>query len=164
MIKRNKIIILIIITVLLLAVTVPVTIQLKDHFFSTNYYESPLDAYNAECGLDAVYGDISAHKEIGVLKLDEENSLFLGELSQDVFILAEMSVKKNKYAYKGAVTFYDTDYKFDVNGYSQTETNSGSIKWIVAYDKKDLDKISAEINISKYVRNDGSDVYIAVYH
>ena len=160
---KKKITLIVLLFVVIAGIVLAGT-RFKDYLFGAKYYETPIAAFNAECGFDAVYGDISADREIGLIKLDNENALFFGDVTENVFVAAELSVKDNKYAYGGTVYIYDADYKFNVDGYDQTNTNSGQIKWTVAYNEEDLQKIPVDINVKKYLRINGAEIFVAIYN
>ena len=54
-----------------------------------------------------------------LIEIDKEKALFIGELSNNRFLVAEMNVKDKKYAYEGTVIFYDYLDSFDENNYNQ---------------------------------------------
>lgn len=77
-----------------------VTISLNDFFLTTKFYKDPLSAYNADAVYDPIYGDTTANKTIGLFEIEKEKALFIGELSKDKFIVAEIKVKDKEYAYR----------------------------------------------------------------
>lgn len=74
--KKGKVII--IVAVLFLIGIFSITMSSNDFFLTTKYYETPLDAYNADSAYSAIHGETKADREIGVFMLDEK-MLFLSE-------------------------------------------------------------------------------------
>ena len=157
---KNKIIVVVAILVLLGMFSI--TISLNDFFFTTKFYSEPLSAYNEDATYDPIYGDTVANKTIGLLKIDEENVLFIGELSQVEFLIAEMMVKDNKYAYKGTVSFYDSSDQFNKHIYNQTKTKTGNVKWQVFTNKQEVEKIQNIKSVNEYFLSNGSSLFIVI--
>ncbi|MBO4732975.1 MAG: hypothetical protein J5662_00720 [Clostridia bacterium] len=143
---------------------IPFTVQLKDFFFSTEYYNTPVEAYNAENSIDATFGDISAKSEIGLFKLDSENALFLGDLSNGFFVVAEMKIKDNKYAYAGTRSVYEIQDDMNVNGksYDRTKIAGGYVKWSIVYKESDIEKFDDVTRSEHYKNAEGRDIFLVL--
>lgn len=155
--------VIVIVVFLFLVGVFSVTISLNGFFFATKFYENPLSAYNADAVYDIAYGDSKAKKQIGVFELDEETTLFIGELTDRRFLIANMKVNDKKYAYEGTVVFYEYSDVFDENDYNQTETESGFIKWTIVCNQYDIEKLSDVKLIKEYFLSDGSPLYLIIF-
>lgn len=161
MTKNKK---LIIAFTLILIILVSTTLSFGNFFFTTQYYDAPLNAYNDNCTYDIVYGETKATKQIGLKTLDEENSLFIGELNAECFVVAEMSVKNEKYAFKGTCMLYDIkECADDINTRNQTNVLSGSVSWSIIYDENVLNSLFDVVSIDSYELTDGYTIYLVVY-
>lgn len=140
-----------------------VTISLKDFFFTTKFYQEPLSAYNADAVYDPIYGDTTVNRTIGLFKIEKEKALFIGELSKDKFIVAEMKVKDKGYAYEGTVFFYSTSDLFNENNYNQTETKTGNVKWDVINNKQGVEKLQNIKLVNEYSMSDGSPLFLVIF-
>ena len=142
----------------------PFTIQFGDCFFTNKYYKTSISAYNAENDIDAIYGDVSAEKEIGLFELDNENALFSGELKDGNIVIAEMKVKNNKYAYAGTYSIFDMskDLKVDGTAYYQTKTADGYAKWAVVYKESDIEKYKNVNKTEHFTASDGRDIFLLI--
>ena len=145
-----------------------VTISVDGFFFTTKFYKDALSAYNAEAGFSPVYGDTTANREIGLYEIEKEKALFIGELSEDEFIVSEMIVKDNKYASEGTVYFYNISDMFnsDVfneNNYNQTETKTDNIKWNIINNKQDVEKLQNINLFIEYSMSDGSPLFLVIF-
>ena len=139
-----------------------VTISLKGFFFTIKFYQEPLSAYNADAPYDPVYGDTTVNKLIGLFEIASEDALFIGELTNDKFLVAEMKIKDKKYAYEGTVYFYSRSDVFDENSYNLTETKTGTIKWEVINNKKDVEKLQNVKTVKEYSMSDGSPIFLVI--
>lgn len=160
---KKKVIVSVIVAVLFLVGAFSITISLNGFFFTTKYYDNPISAYNAGASYNAIYGETEAEREIGVFKLDEEKALFIGALSDNRFIVAEMNIKNEKYAYEGTVIFYDYDEEFDANHYNQTETKAGKVKWTIVYNKNDVEKLSDVKLTKEYTLSADSPLFFVMF-
>ena len=100
------------------------TISTGDFFFTTKYYKKPLSAYNAS----SAYND-RAEREIGLLMLDSENCLFIGELDDNGFVVNEMILKKRGYVSKGRTFFYDFGDSSGETSKNSTAVSNGQVNW-----------------------------------
>ncbi|MBE5929056.1 MAG: hypothetical protein E7267_06775 [Lachnospiraceae bacterium] len=139
------------------------TISFDGFFFTTKFYEDPLRAYNAGATYNAIYGDTHAEREVGVVKIDEEKALFIGELSNDCFIVAGMNIKNEKYAFDGTKSIFEYSNERDVNAYKQTKTKSGYVKWTIACDKKSTEELVGVKTIMEYTLSDGRPLLLIVF-
>jgi len=153
----------IIITFLILIGLFSVTISLKDFFFTTKFYQDPMSAYNADSMYSPIYGDTTAKKTIGLFEIDEEKALFIAELSNSGFLVAEMNIKDAKYAYEGTVILYNSSDSFNEKNYNLTETKTGSVKWTIAYSQQDVEKLQNVELIKEYSLSTGSPLFLIVF-
>jgi len=107
-----------------------ITVSVGGFFFSNDYHATPLEAYNANAGFDAINGDTTATKEIGVVMLDETTYLFFGEIDSTRFVVEEMDKKENQYASKGNLLIYNLDDESD--GDSKNITSKFFINLIIS--------------------------------
>ncbi len=140
-----------------------VTVSFNGFFFTTKFYDNPMSAYNADAVYDSVYGKTNVKKTIGTFRIDEEKALFIGELTKNRFLVAEMNVKNNKYAYEGTVYFYDYAEEFDAKNYNKIKTKTNYKKWIIAYDKQDIERISNIKFEKEYSLSNGSMLYLVIF-
>lgn len=152
-----------VIVVLVLIGVFSITISLKDFFFTTKFYKEPLSAYNAEAQYDPIYGDTTVNESIGLFEIDNENALFIGELTRDKFLVAEMKIKDNKYAFEGTAYFYSRSDVFDENNYNLSETKNGTLKWEVINSKKDVEKLQNVRVVKEYSMSDGLPIFLVVF-
>ena len=158
--KKKKVALLLLIGILIGVFSIAVSVN--HFFFTTKYYKTPLEAYNADCTYSAIDGITEASKEIGVFTLDKENALFLGELTTDRFLVAEMALKDGKYALKGTTFFYDfSDESKDLN-YNQTQIITGHIKWLIVYNQTDVETLSHVLSVKEYYHSGGSVIYLVL--
>ena len=128
------------------------------NFFSlASYYKTPLKAYNESMISNP------ARSQIGYYGIDDKSGLFIGEIDSDTFIVADMEVKGGRYAHKSFTAFYKPDYKFNPQGWDEIETSSGTVKFIVAYKKADLEKLKCDYTVSEYKTSSGQQIYLAIY-
>lgn len=160
---KKKIIVVLIISVLFLIGIFSVTISTNSFFMTTKYYNDPKTAYNANATYDITYGQTQVQRQMGVLQLESDKSLFIGELTENTFIVAEMNIKNGKYAYNGTVIFYEYNDMFDEKYYNQTQTESGAVRWTVAYNRQDIAKLSDISSVNEYYLSDGSLVFIITF-
>ena len=160
MVKKN---VIAVIVFLFLVGVFSVTISLNDFFFTTKFYKDALSAYNADVVYDAIYGDTTANRTIGLLEIEKEKALFIGELSKDKFIVAEMKVKDKEYAYEGTVFFYSITDVFNENNYNQTETKTGNVKWDVINNRQDVEKLQNINLVKEYSMSDGSALFLVIF-
>jgi hypothetical protein len=152
------------ITLLLFLIGVfSVTISINDFFFTSKFYDEPLSAYNANAMYDVVYGETEASREIGLFEIGKEKALFIGELANNCFLVAEMNVKKGKFAHEGTVVFFDYNDEFNVNEFYITETKSESVKWTVACDNEHIKKLSNVKLVKEYMLLDGCPLFFVVF-
>lgn len=159
--KKSKI--TIIIAVLFLFGVFSVTLSFGDFFLATKYYTTSLDAYNADSTYSAIYGDTKAKREVGVFMLDEENALFIGEVDENRFVVAEMDVRKSRYAFKGTTYFYNLKEPTDILNKNQTSTLKRQTWWNVVYDLSETEKVSNILSIEDYTLSCGDVVYLLIY-
>lgn len=142
-----------------------VSIYLGDFFFTTKYYKTPIEAYNADSTYNPTYGDAAADREIGVVSLDDSNCLFIGELNEDCFVVAEMAVKDGRYAAKGMSVFYDLSEESDgMNGSYQTNIADGYVRWAVMYSQSEVEKLSDVLSVESYMHSNGHIIYLVIYN
>ena len=156
---------IIIFSVFILIVIFSSSFSYRNIFYTTHYYKTPLLAYNDNCGHNITYGDIKAKNEIGVLSLDNENCLFLGEINDNCFVVAEIAIKNEKYAFKGTTVIYDlTEQPDDYSSRKQTYTSDGHIYWAIMYERPNP-AVSPDINfIETYTHSNGKTIYLVVYN
>ena len=159
----KKIVVIAIAVMLLGAGVFSLTISLDDFFLTTKFYENPLSAYNAEAVYDALHGETKVEKQIGLLQLDDEKALFIGELSKQKFLIAEMNMKDQKFAHEGTVFFYDYGVAVDEISYNQTETKSGYINWGILFNQQDVDKLSNANHVQEYALSCGSPLFLVLF-
>ena len=148
----------------ILIILVSITLSFGDFFFTAQYYKDPLKAYNENCTYDIVYGETKATKQIGIQTLDEENCLFIGELNEQCFVVAEMSLKNGKYAFKGTSMLYDIkEGNDDMNTQNQTSILSGTVSWAIIYNESVLGSLLNIASINSYELSDGHTIYLVIY-
>jgi hypothetical protein len=149
--------------IIILVLIVSIALHFKGIFFTLQYYVTPLDAYNKNCTYDIVYGKTEVTKQIGLLTLDEENCLFIGQLNTDCFVVAELSIKNGRYAFKGTSMIYEIMGKDDTDIKNQTSILSGYISWSIIYNEKVLGSLSNVSSINEYELMDGHRIYLVIY-
>ena len=155
----------VVIFILVLIVVASITFSFRNIFHTTQYYKTPLLAYNATCSYDMIYGDTKVENEIGVLNLDDKNCLFLGDLNECCFVVAEIAIKNGKYASKGSTLIYDLTGKSDgINGRNLTYTSDGCIYWSIMYEQSELSVLSNINFIETYTHSNGHTIYLVVYN
>lgn len=159
--KRYKI--GIIIVILFVIGVFSFTISTKDIFFTTNYYKNPLDAYNATSTYDALYGTTTAKRQIGILSLDDNNHLFIGEINENCFVVDEIESKNGKYASKGSAIFYNLDEKSDKESSNLTQVSNGYVKWAIMYNENEIVNLSNVVSIHPYTLTDTQTIYLVIY-
>lgn len=142
---------------------VTVTISVGDFFFSNDYYATPLEAYNANAGFDAINGETTATKEMGVLMLDETTYLFFGEIDSARFVVDEMDKKENEYASKGNLLIYNFDDESDGDSKNITSTSSGNKEWAVLFSEEEIQKLSDVSEVKTLIHSNSRKIYIALY-
>lgn len=153
----------VIVALLFLVGVFSVTVSLNGFFFTNKFYENPMSAYNAEATYDVMYGETKVEREIGVYKIDDEKALFIGLLSKNRFLVAEMNIRNGKYAHDGTVIFYDYNEEFDANYYNQTETKSDYVKWTIVCNKNDVGKLSNVKLVKEYALYSGSPLFLVIF-
>lgn len=141
-----------------------VSISSGNFFFTTKYHKTAIEAYNAESTFDAVYGDTTASKQIGIAELDSETVIFLGELNEKCFVVDIMATKDGRYASKGPRCFYDLKEQSDGLYKNQTETSSGQISWSILYSKSETEKLTNVKSLKTYNTSDGDSIYLAIFN
>lgn len=159
--KKYKIVI-IVVSLFIIGVF-SVSVSTGNFFFATKYYKTPLKAYNAGAAYDAVYGNTKASKEIGLLNFDDKNALFLGELTENSFVAAQMKLKDGRYAAEGTAIFYDFNEDSNLSNYNQTDTVNGHKKWAITYDKSDTENLSGVSHVESYRHSNGAEIYIVIF-
>ena len=160
--KKQKIIV---VTILFVLGVSSITLSLENFFFTTQYYKTPLLAYNADCTYDIVYGDTKVQKGIGVFNFDSENCLFIGELNNNYFVVAEMSIKNEEYAFKGISMIYDVKGISDgINSHNQTNTLAGQVTWSILYNQSEISTLSNVNSVESYTLSNGYTIYVVVYN
>lgn len=159
--KKNKLII--IIAILLVLGLFSVTISLKNFFYTTKYYDNPIQAYNSGGTYDTIYGDIKATRNLGFVNLDEENGLFIGEISKTLFVVVEMKLKEDKYASQGTVIIYDLEEPSDGMNKNKTTTKQGFFEWAILYSQSEIDPIAKNVSVTPLSHSSGQIIYLVVY-
>ena len=134
-----------------------VTVSTGNFFFSTDYYKTPLEAYNESMITNP------AISQIGYLDIGGNAGLFIGEIDKDTFVIADMDVKGGRYSHKSLTSFYQSDYKFNPAYYEKIKTQSGTVKYTAAYNKDDLKKLKCDYMVKQYKTPSGQEIYIAVF-
>lgn len=153
----------IIIVILVLIGVFSVSISMGGFFFTTKYYNTPIDAYNADAAYSPLYGDTKVRKEIGTKVLDGETCLFIGEVDENRFIINEMDVKNGRYASKGTTFFYDLREGSDGTNRNQTNTSNGYVKWAVLYSQEETERLSDVASAELYACSNGQNIYLVLY-
>lgn len=161
--KKQKIGIVVAIVILLFIGIFSVTLSKGNFFFTTKYYSKAIDAYNAECTYNAVYGDTTVEKEIGLFLLDNENCLFIGEINENCFAVNEMKIKNGRYASEGSTFFYDLREPSDRANSNSTNTANGCVKWAAVYSQEEIDQLSNAASVDSFTNTNGCDIYIVMY-
>ncbi len=141
-----------------------ITISFKDFLFTTRYYKTPLKAYNAGSGYDAILGDTSADKEMGLCQLDDTTALFLGEIRQNLFVVDEMQSKNGKYASKGLSIFYDLEEESDGPNKNTTRTESQTVSWSILYTRAEVENAVDVKRVETYTHSGGQKIYLVVFN
>ena len=130
---------------------------------------SPLRTFN-EDGMHTVgYGWVEAREELGTIMLDDTTCLFLGDVDDTHFVIAEMKVKNGKYKMGGAGSVtYLCDTVNDIEGISVNKTRvaDGYVEWSVLYHDNDIKQISKLDNVAKvekFAHSGGQRIYIVIY-
>ena len=134
------------------------SISTGDLFFTTKYYKKPLSAYNA----GSAYND-QAEREIGLLMLDSENCLFIGELDGNGFVVNEMILKKRGYASKGRTFFYDFSDSSGEASKNSTAVSNGNVTWAILYSQAEIENLSDVETVNSYTHTNGRIIYLVVY-
>lgn len=133
-------------------------------FFTTQYYDTPLLAYNDNCSHDVVYGDTTARSEVGVFNIDNETALFIGALNSNCFVVAEMSIKNDKYAFKGTSMIYNSIDLSDIpDSRNVTNTATGYVEWSVFCNQSEIDALQNVNSVKSYTLPNGNAIYIAIF-
>ncbi len=159
----SKIKVLVIVVILFFVGVFSVTFSFGDFFFTTKYYKTALEAYNADCAFSPGYGDTEAESTIGFAKLDEGIGLFIGELDEHSFVINEMVLKDGKYASNGTSLIYDLREESDGQSKNQTVTSSKTINWAVLYSQAEIDVLSDIESVEIYTHSSGNNIYFAIY-
>lgn len=160
--NRNKVIAITVIGLFVIGVFT-IAISVGDFFISNDYYATPLEAYNANAGFDAIDGDTTATKEMGVIMLDETTYLFFGEIDSDRFVVAEMDKKENEYASKGNLLIYNLDDESDGDSKNITSVSSGNKEWAVLYSEEEIQKLSNISALKEMSHSNGRKIYVVLY-
>lgn len=155
--NKKTAVILIFTAVIIITGWLGISISTGNFFFTTSYFKTPLKAYNESMLTNQATG------QIGYMNLSDDTGLFIGEIDNDTFVVADIGVKNGRYAHKSFTAFYQRDYKFDIKGYERIKTSSGTIKYIVAYVKSDLEKLKCDYKVNEYKTSSGQKIYLAVY-
>ena len=162
--KAKKAILIILAVVVLLAVGVfSVSIATGNFFFTTKYYPTALQAYNAEPPSVAGHRDVEAASEVGLVSLDAETALFIGALDENRFSVSEMEVKNGQYAAKGTVFFYDLRQDADGAERNQTHAADGDVEWAVQYSREEADRMADGATIHSFTYLNGEEILVVVY-
>ena len=155
----NKLRIVIFIFILVLLGVFSVSINSGNFFFTTKYYKTPIEAYNANCT-----SDVTADSEIGIVNLDNKNCLFIGEMDENRFVVSEMEINDGKYADKGTTVFYDLREESDgIIGRHKTNITDGYIQWSVVYSQSEVEKLSDVLSVESYTISSGHIIYFVIY-
>lgn len=160
---NKKVITVIIILILILIGVFPITVSFNGFFFTTKFYNDPLVAYNADAMCDTVHGEIKAKNTIGLFEFDDKKALFIGELSNNRFLVAEMNIKGKKYARGETVFLYDYTEEFNEKAYNLTKTQSGYKKWMIIYNQQDIEKLSDVKLKIEYTLSNGSTLFLIIF-
>lgn len=159
--KKYKI--LIVIAILFVIGVFSITISTGNFFFATKYYKTPIEAYNSNSTYDAILGDTSAKIEVGILMLDDDTCIFIGEIDENCFVADEMSVKDNRYASKGYSIFYNLREESDGMNKNSTKISNGYVEWAVLYSQEDVDKLLNVDSTKIYTLTTGDNIYVVLY-
>ncbi|MBQ9544955.1 MAG: hypothetical protein IJV00_07505 [Clostridia bacterium] len=160
---KKSIIIAAIVVLLFAAGVLSVTVVFKDFFFTTKYYDDPMIAYNSNAAHSPVGGDQSAQRAVGVYKISEDKALFIGEMTSERIVVAEMVMKNSKYAFEGTTYVLERGAAFNENAFDQTNTDSGFVKWMVVFDRQDADELSGTKDVKEYSLSGGSLLYLVIF-
>ena len=160
--KKGTVIFIVAVVFILIGVF-SVTISWNNFFFTTKFYQDPMAAYNAAALYDPIQGNIKATKSIGVFEIDEENALFLGEISNDAFLVAQMKTKNKEYAFEGTVVIYRCSDSFKKEGVNLTDAKTGTVKWVILNDGEELEALPNPKAVKEYSMPNGSPLYLVVF-
>ena len=94
---------------------------------------------------------------------NENYCLFIGQLNTDCFVVAELSIKNGRYAFKGTSMIYEIMGKDDTDIKNQTSILSGYMSWSIIYNEKVLGSLSNVSSINEYELMDGHRIYLVIY-
>lgn len=159
--KKYKIVVIVILLFILGIFSF--TISLDGLFFTTKYYKTPISAYNAANTYNAISGDTTVEKELGLVKLDDKTYLFIGELEGDCFIVDEMDVKDGQYASKGNRIIYNLKEATNEIAINYTNTTNGTRKWTVIYNQDVIETLSNVYSVESYMHTCGNVIYFVLF-
>lgn len=139
-----------------------VSVSTGDSFFSSKYYVDPMKAYKADGGIDHVKGDTSVKEQLGLVVLDESSAVFLGKVNDERFVVAELAVKDDKYAYKSEALYEVANIRGNID-VQTTKTSEVTITWGVTCEKEEIEKVRNVMLVEEFSLNDSTDIYIIVF-
>lgn len=160
MMSKNKIILIVVF--LFIVGIFSFSISTGNFFFTTKYYDNPIEAYNADSTYNALYGNTSVKKEIGRIILDNKTYLFIGEIDNNNFVVNEMDVKNSKYSSKGINYFYDISEISEDTVENVTNISNGCVKWNVSYKKPKIEIVSNTLSVETFTLSDGRNFYVVL--
>ena len=151
-----------IILIALIAIVVGISFKFGDFYFTTKYYEKPLDAFlNDDSPTNEDFDEIDA--ELGTYKFDEENSLFLAHTNDNQLLVAEMKTKDGKYSFVGTTYLYNLEDKLDYKDFNEIKiANDKKVKWSVLLNEKKFDLLNTNY-MSKEFKYKDKTIILIVY-
>ena len=137
-----------------------ISISTGNFFLTTEYYKTPIEAYNVDGSYNAVYGDTSVKREVGLISLDNNTCLFIGEIDKNNFVVSELDVKNDKYSSKGIRYFYDSNEMLNNLEVNLTKLSTGYVNWSIL-NKSDAESVANAFSTKSFTLSNGKEFYLA---